>query len=41
MEKLNNENAYAILDAGETYQFAGYDWTVCELDSERHTAVIQ
>lgn len=41
MKKLNNENAYAILDAGETYQFAGYDWTVCEVDKEHHTAVIQ
>lgn len=41
MKKLNNENAYAILEAGETYQFAGYDWTVCKVDEEHHTAVIQ
>ena len=41
MEKLNNENAYAILEAGETYQFAGYSWTACEVDKEHHTAVIQ
>lgn len=30
MKKINNENAYAILKAGKTYKFAGYDWTVCD-----------
>ena len=41
MEKLNNENAYAILEAGKTYKFAGYSWTACDVDSKRHTAVLQ
>lgn len=26
---------------GKTYKFAGYDWTVCEVDNKRHAAVIQ
>lgn len=26
---------------GKTYKFAGYDWTVCEVDKEHHIAVIQ
>lgn len=29
------------LKLGKEYHFAGYDWTVCELNEERHTAVIQ
>lgn len=41
MKKLNNENAYAILEAGETYRFAWYDWTVCEIVNNGRTAVIQ
>ena len=41
MKKLNNENTYAILEAGKTYKFAGYSWTTCEVDKEHHTAVIQ
>ena len=41
MKKLNNENAYAILEAGKTYKFAGYSWTACEVDSKRQVAVIQ
>lgn len=41
MKKLNNENAYAILEAGKTYKFAGYVWTVCELVNDGRTAVIQ
>ena len=41
MKKINNENAYAILEAGKTYKFAGYSWTACEVDDKRHTAVIQ
>lgn len=41
MKKLNNENAYAILETGKTYKFADYDWTVCELVNNGKTAVIQ
>ena len=41
MKKSNNENTYAILEPGKTYKFAGYDWTVCEVDNKRHAAVIQ
>ena len=41
MKKLNNENTYAILEVGETYQFAGYNWTVCKLINDGRTAVIQ
>lgn len=41
MGELNNENAYATIEAGETYRFAGYSWTACEVDSKRHTAVLQ
>lgn len=39
-----NENELTTKNApelSETYRFAGYDWTVCELDKEHHTAVIQ
>lgn len=41
MGELNNENAYATIEAGETYRFAGYSWTACEVNSKRHTAVLQ
>ena len=41
MKELSNENTYAVLESGKTYKFAGYGWTVCEVDSKRHTAVIQ
>ena len=41
MKKLNNENAYAILETGKTYKFAGYKWTVCELVNDGKTAVLQ
>lgn len=41
MKKLNNENTYAILEAGKTYKFAGYSWTACEVDNKRQIAVIQ
>ena len=40
-KRLNNENAYAILEAGETYRFAGYSWTACELVNDGRVAVIQ
>ena len=39
-----NENKSISKNApepGKTYKFAGYKWTVCEVDSKRHTAVIQ
>lgn len=39
MKELNN--TYAALETGKTYRFAGYDWTACEVDKERHVAVIQ
>ena len=38
---MNGEKQYANLKLGKTYKFAGYKWTVCELNEERHTAVIQ
>ena len=41
MVELNNENAYSILEVGETYKFAGYYWTVCELINDGRTAVLQ
>lgn len=40
-KRLNNENAYAILESGKTYKFAGYSWTACEVNNDRHVAVIQ
>ena len=30
-----------VLELGKTYKFAGYDWTVSEVDNKRHVAVIQ
>ena len=38
---LNNENAYAILEAGETYQFADYRWVPVEINENCHVAVMQ
>ncbi len=32
---------YAMPEIGKTYKFAGYDWAACEVDNDRHTAVIQ
>lgn len=37
----NEDDQCSTVKVGETYKFAGYDWTVCEVDSKRHTAVIQ
>ena len=37
----NRKNKGAELELGKTYRFAGYDWTACEVDKERHFAVIQ
>lgn len=39
MKELNN--TYAALETGKTYKFAGHGWTACEVDKERHVAVIQ
>ena len=40
-KKSNNENAYAILEAGETYQFAGYRWVPVEINENCHVAVMK
>ena len=37
----NADNQCFAVKTGETYKFAGYDWTVCEVDNKRHSAVIQ
>jgi|GEM_PF-920806 len=31
----------SFIELGKTYKFAGYDWTVSEVDNKRHVAVIQ
>ena len=41
MKKSNGERTYAILESGKTYKFAGYSWTACEVNNDRHVAVIQ
>lgn len=38
---MNDEKQYTSLELGETYKFAGYDWTVCKLYKEHNIAVIQ
>ena len=38
---MNNEEQYANLELGKTYNFMGYKWTVCELINDGRTAVIQ
>lgn len=38
---MRNEKKNVTLKIGENYKFAGYDWTVCEVDNKRHAAVIQ
>lgn len=43
-EVMLNENGSTTkkaLEPGKTYRFAGHEWTVCEVDKEHHTAVIQ
>ena len=37
----NGKNKGAGIELGKTYRFAGYDWTVCEVDNAGHYAVIQ
>lgn len=41
MKKTNSEKTYATLKPGKTYKFAGYSWTACEVNNNRHVAVIQ
>lgn len=41
MKKTNSEKNYATLKPGKTYKFAGYSWTACEVNNDRHVAVIQ
>jgi len=31
----------STVELGKTYQFAGYKWTACEVNNDRHVAVIQ
>ena len=41
MKKTNSEKTYATLKPDKTYKFAGYSWTACEVNNDRHVAVIQ
>ena len=41
MKKTNSEKTYSTLKPGKTYKFAGYSWTACEVNNDRHVAVIQ
>ena len=41
MKKTNSEKTYATLKPGKTYKFAGYSWTACEVNNDRHVTVIQ
>ena len=41
MKKTNSEKTYATLKPGKTYKFAGYSWIACEVNNDRHVAVIQ
>ena len=41
MKKSNEEKTYATLKPSKTYKFAGYSWTACEVNNDRHVAVIQ
>lgn len=38
---MNNEEQYANLELGKTYNFMGYQWTACELINNGKTLVIQ
>lgn len=38
---MNNEEQYANLELGKTYNFMGYKWTACELINNGKTLVIQ
>lgn len=39
--KSNTEDKSLVLKPGKTYKFAGYSWTACEVNNDRHVAVIQ
>ena len=39
--KSNTEDKSLVLELGKTYKFAGYSWTACEVNNDRHVAVIQ
>lgn len=39
--KSNTEDKSLVLEPGKTYKFAGYSWTACEVNNDRHVAVIQ
>lgn len=39
--KSNTEDKSLVLEPGKTYEFAGYSWTACEVNNDRHVAVIQ
>ena len=43
MKKLKSitENKNLVIESGKTYKFAGYSWTACEVNNDRHVAVIQ
>lgn len=38
---MNGEKQYVNLKLGKIYRFAGYYWTICELDKAHNTAVLQ
>ena len=39
--KSNTEDKSLVLEPGKTYKFAVYSWTACEVNNDRHVAVIQ
>ena len=39
--KSNTEDKSLVFEPGKTYKFAGYSWTACEVNNNRHVAVIQ
>ena len=41
MNKNSNHNLAIPVELGKSYHFAGYEWTVCEVDKERNAAVLQ
>lgn len=38
---MNNEEQYANLELGKTYNFMGYKWTACKLVNNDNTVIIQ
>lgn len=41
MKKSDEEKTFATLRPGKIYKLAGYNWMACEVDNDRHVAVIQ